>query len=502
MDVDTVTPTNDTLTILQNYVPSLVGAVVLLVAGWLLAIFLSRLVQHVLQKMELSSRISDAIADEDATEPQRVEYWVGRCVFWLLMLFVLVGFFQVLGVTQVTEPIIRFLNQIFEYAPRLIGPALLILIAWLLAKFLRIAVRKGLRASRLDERLESQALIGDGRGVLLSDTIAEAVYWLTLLVFLPAVLSALDLGGLLDPVRGVVNELLGYLPNLLAAAVILIVGWFVARILRRLVTNMLAAAGADRLGAQVGLAQTTGHQSLSGLAGLVAYVLVFVPVLIAALNALQISAVTRPVSLMLTKALAAVPNLFAGALVLIVAIIVGRIVAGLASRLLAGVGFDGLPRKIGFGSDTLAGSKRLSEVTGSLILIAIMLFATIEALSLIGFSAFAELIEDFLVFASRILFGIVIIALGIFLGRLAGDFVRSANPPQAALLTVVARGAVVILSFAVGLQQMGIGEDIIALAFGLSLGAVAIAAAIAFGFGGRDAAADAIRRWQEQVTKD
>ena len=306
----------------------------------------------------------------------------------------------------------------------------------------------------------------------------------------------------LEPVREVVRELLGYLPNLLAAAVILLVGWFVARVLRRLVANTLASAGADRLGSDVGLSSVTGKQPVSEVAGLIVSVLVFLPVLIAALNALDIDAVTDPISAMLSKSLAAIPNVFAGALVLIVAYIVGRIVAGLVARVLSGIGFDALPQRIGFSAEMVSGSRTLSDVAGSLVLIAIMLFATIEALELIGFSAFAELIADFLVFASRILFGIAIIAIGILLGRIAGQFVRSANPPQAGLLAGIAQTAIVVLSFAVGLEQMGIGEEIIALAFGLSLGAIAIAAAIAFGLGGRDAAGEAIKRWRQDLPKE
>lgn len=501
METNAPAAAGDTMVMLQNYVPSLFGAVVLLVAGWFVAMFLSRLVEQALQRTDISTRIADAIADEDGGEPQRIEYWIGRGVFCLLILFVLVGFFQVLGVTQVTEPIVRFLNEIFEYAPRLIGPALLVLIAWVLAKFLRIVVRRALRSSQLDERLQGELDAEDARPLSLSDTLADAVYWLTLLVFLPAVLSALDLGGLLEPVRGVVNTLLGYLPNLLAAGVILVVGWFVARILRRLVTNMLSAMGTDRLGAQIGLEADGGRQSLSALAGLVVYVLVFLPVLIGALNALSIDAVTRPVSDMLSKMLTAIPHVFAGALLVVVAFIAGRIVAGLVAGLLAGAGFDRVPEKIGFRSDRVAGSRSLSEIAGQLVLIAILLFACIEALVLMDFQAFAELVGDFVVFAARILFGIAIVGVGILLGRLVADFVRSANPPQVRLLAVGAQAAVVVLTSAIGLQQMGVGADIISLAFGLTLGAIAVAAAIAFGFGGRDAAGEIVADWRRRLGK-
>tara|TARA_R110002110_G_scaffold81444_8_gene211857 strand:- start:1085 stop:2593 length:1509 start_codon:yes stop_codon:yes gene_type:complete len=492
---------SDTVNLIQAYVPSLIGAVLILIVGWFVAAYLARLVERGLNKSNLGPRVAMAVATDDGTQPKKIERWISRGVFWLFMLFVLVGFFQVLGVSQVTEPITRFLNRIFEYLPRLIGPIVLVLVAWLLAKFLRVVVRKAVNASNIEKRMSGASAIDAGEKAPLADTLSDAAYWLTLLLFLPAVLSALDLGGLLEPVRDVVNEILGYMPNLLGAAVIMVVGWFVARVLRRIVTNLLSATGTDALAERVGIEKAVGDQKVSGLVGLIVYILVFVPVLVAALNALQIDAVTQPVSAMLNEVLSALPNIFAGALVLIIAYVVGRIVAGLSTNLLQGIGFDTVPQKIGLGGSSVTGTKTLSEIVGYLLLVTIMLFATIEALGLIGFTAFAALVADFLVFAARIVLGVVIIALGVFIGKVVADVVRSANPPQAEALANIARVAVIILAFAMGLEQMGVGEEIITLAFGLSVGAVAVAAAIAFGIGGRDIAADIIADWRARMSK-
>ena len=353
---------NETVSLIQAYVPSLLGAVLILIIGWFLAAFVSRMVERALDKTRLGSRIAGAVADDEVIQPRKIERWISRSVFWVLMLFVLVGFFQVLGVSQVTEPITRFLNRIFEYLPRLIGPFILVIVAWMVAKFLRIIVRKSIRASNFETRISGDPSVA-GKAPL-ADTLSEAAYWLTLLLFLPAVLSALDLGGLLEPVREVVNEILGYMPNLLGATVILIVGWFVARILRRIVTNLPSAAGADAVAERAGIDKAVGEQKVSGLIGLIVYVLIFIPVLVAALNALQIEAVTQPVSAMLNEVLGAVPNLFAGAVVLVIAYVVGRIVAGLVTSLLQGVGFDTVPQRIGLGGSSVTGTKTLSEITG------------------------------------------------------------------------------------------------------------------------------------------
>ena len=122
----------------------------------------------------------------------------------------------------------------------------------------------------------------------------------------PAVLGTLQLQGMLGPVQAMVNDILGMLPNILAATVIGLVGWGLALIVRKLVTNLLAGTGADRMGENAGL---RGTMPLSRLVGLVLYVFVLVPALIAALNALKIDAVTAPATEMLNAVMRAIPNM-------------------------------------------------------------------------------------------------------------------------------------------------------------------------------------------------
>ena len=169
------------------------------------------------------------------------------------MLFVLVAFFQTLGLTIITEPLNRLLSRLFEFAPNLLGAGVLLVVAWFVASALRFIVSKALGATRLDDTLSSQAGLSEDRQVPMSETLANVVYWFIFLLFLPAILSALGMAGLLAPVQGMVDNLLRFLPNVLGAAVIGVVGWFVARIIRQVVTGLLKAAGADRLGERVGL---------------------------------------------------------------------------------------------------------------------------------------------------------------------------------------------------------------------------------------------------------
>ncbi len=502
MEQKLITTVRDAAQMIWAYVPNLVGALTVLVIGWILAGWLARIVRIGVEKMGLVGRLSKVTSVVDVKDAKSIEHWVGKGVFFILMLFVLVGFFQVLGMEQLTLPITGFLNAIFQYLPRLIGPVVIAIIAWLVATFLRLAVRRGMAATKLDERVGKDADLVGAQKLPLADTAGEAVYWLTFLVFLPAILSSLEIDGLLGPVRVVVDQILGYLPHLFAAGLILFVGWLAARIIRKVVTNLLMSVGTENLSERVGLHAALGKQNLSGLIGLVVYVLILIPVIVAALNAMELEALTQPASQMLNEILAILPNLFAGILVLVIAYVVAKIVASLATGVLTGAGFDSLPQRLGLKSKGEPKGRAASEVAGYILMVAIMLFASIEAFELIGFDTASDLISEFLVFSSHVLLGLLIISLGLFLAKIVADTITGMSFPNSALLAMVARVAILILSVAMGLGEMGLGDEIIGLAFGLTLGAVAVALAIAFGMGGRDAAAQVVSKWAANALSD
>jgi hypothetical protein len=335
----------------------------------------------------------------------------------------------------------------------------------------------------------------------LAQTLGEVVYWLVFLLFLPGVLGALGLEGLLAPVQTMLDRALGFLPNVIAAGAIVLIGFFVAGLVQRIVTNLLAAAGADGLAERVGLGASMGGGRLSSLLGLVVYVLIAIPVLTAALDALGMEALTRPISDMLSTILNAIPSVFAAAILIAIAVAVGRVVATLVAGLLAGLGFDALPARLGVGGAMPAGGRRPSEVAGSVVMVLIVLFAAMEAARLLGFATLAALVAQFLVFLGHVLLGVVIVAIGLFFANLAYGAARGSGMAGARLLANVARVAILVLAGTMALREMGLGDEIITLAFGLTLGALAVAAALAFGLGGREVAGRELREWVDDAKR-
>lgn len=482
---------------LGGNLPGLLAALAVLIVGWLAAFVVAAIVRSLMKRTQLDDRLAIWLGDDDTLPHDTFERWIPRIVYYVVLLFVLVAFLQTLGLTVVTEPLNRLLGEIFEFAPRVGGAGMLLIAAWIIGTVLRLAVTRILQATNFEDRLGSAAALDSERRVSISRTLGDAVYWLIFLLFLPAVLDTLALQGLLLPVQSMLDQVLGFLPNLLAAALIAAVGWFIARILQQITANLLAALGLDQLSENVGLTAVLGKQRLSGVAGLIVYILILIPVLVAALNALQLDAITGPASNMLDAILAAIPLVFAAALLIVIAYVVGKVVGGLIANLLAGVGFDRVLALFGVGDEDRAG-RMPSDIAGSLVQVAIILFASVEASRLLGFAVLADLVAQFLVFAGQVLLGLVIFAIGLYLANLAASVIDASGNEQAKLLALAARVSIIVLAGTMALSQMNLASDIINLAFGIVLGSAAFALALAFGLGGREVAARQLEEWKRK----
>ncbi len=93
----------------------------------------------------------------------------------------------------------------------------------------------------------------------------------------------------------------------------------------------------------------------------------------------------------------------------------------------------------------------------------------------------------------------VIIAVGLWIAGLAHRAIRGLGGNSSAMYAGIARFTVLGLVFAMGLRAMGIADDIVNLAFGLTLGAIAVAAALSFGLGGREAAGKQMEHWLSRL---
>ena len=472
---------------LGTHIPQLLGALAIFILGWLIAVLVRAAARKTLGFIGVNHRFGKLTGTG-----VDIEGAVALALFWLVILLTLVAVFNSLNLALVSGPFSAFTTQLFEYAPRMLGGLVLALVGWLVASVVRAVSQKLLDRTQLDEKLSEHADMAP-----IGQSLSGALFWLVILLFVPAILGALQLEGLLDPLRAMVTKTLDMLPNAVAALIIGGVGWILATVLRNLTTHLSHTAGVDKLGNRAGLAETV---RLSRVIGLLVFVAVFLPSLIAALDALKVEAISRPATDMLHTLLQAVPNLIAAALILVVTWLVASFASQLLTTLLATLGFDTLPARIQMAHAFERTSA--SAVVGRVALFLAMLFATVEAAAQLGFAQVSDIVNSFIRFGGDILLGSAILVIGFWLANVAYAAIARAGGPGTTGLARIGRYAILALVIAMGLRAMGIADDIVNLAFGLTLGAVAVAVALSFGLGGREAAGKLMDHWLARFRRE
>jgi hypothetical protein len=143
----------------------------------------------------------------------------------------------------VVDPVKAMLVKIFGYVPALAGAIVILVVGWLVAKLLEAVVARVLKAIRLDQASDkagiSNVLAQGEIKLTLSELIGAMIYWIIILVVIATALSALNLGIAAD----LITRLVEYVPNLLAAIFILVVGALLANFVSTVVRTTASNAG-------------------------------------------------------------------------------------------------------------------------------------------------------------------------------------------------------------------------------------------------------------------
>ena len=513
-----------------QHLPGILTALAVLVIGWIIAKIIAMLVGKALRKTGAGAKLSNMVSPKGDVDASKV---VSKGVFYMLMLFVLIAFFNVLDLPMVSKPLDAFLVQVFDYAPRLLSALGLGVVAYVLARVVKEVTKGGLEAVDIDTRLAnigkdasalksaagsaldsttraiagaddddldlggddegfsfgddsgSVAVVDDG-SAKLSQSIPEAAYWLIFALFIPAIIGALNIPGLKEPIEETFTKLLDFLPNLIGAGVIGLVGFFIAGLVRKVVSNLTAAFGVNKIASKIGLGGS--GTKISDILGLLSFIIILVPLSAAALDKLGIETISKPVNEIVQRVSSLLPGFLGAGVVIAVAFFLGRIVSKLAEELLSGVGFDSVPQKLGLNLSNANPEQTPSKIGGKVVLGGIVLMGLTQALPMMELGPLAAHVDTFSAFAVRLFVGLVILALGMFLSTMAANQITGSGMENSKMLATIARCAILVFAGGFALQHIGVSSTIVNTAFMSLLGGLGVAVAIAFGWGGRDAA--------------
>lgn len=467
-----------------------------IIVGLFVAWIVGRLGAYIVKRILNSAKVDERVSDSLGTKAQ-ITKWVSGFTFWALFIFVfvqLLNFAQnVIGLqtAAVQSPLSALLA---DWVGKLISVGISLLVAWIIASVLKFLVVRVLNATKLDERLGEK--VSGKKAANMNESIGKTVFWLVFLVFIPSILNSLGIGQAADSVQGLVDQVISYVPGIIGAVIILILGGLLARILRQIVTGFLEGVGVDSLGERVGFSKSKEAQQLSTLLGTVVYVIVMVTVIGQALASLQLDVLTNISEQILGSVTGVILSVLGAVVVLGIAYYVAKFISEIVTSLLAGIGLDRLPEALGFKT---AKDANLSGVVGYVVLVGVMLFAVQGTAQSVGLSDIADLVGELIGFAGSVLIGIVIFIAGIYLANVASNVITTAGGKDAAFLANIARWAILIFVAGIALSQAGV--TLAENAITIILVAIGAAFALAFGLGGRDAAAQQVDKWFNRKSK-
>ncbi len=381
-------------------------------------------------------------------------------------------------------------TQFGNVLPGVLGAILVLILGFFIAGIVRRIVKRLMLKTSVDEKLATKL----NTSINIGDFVAKLAYYLVVIYTLLIALNLLGVESVLQPLEDMMRKFVGFLPNIVGAGVITFAGYMISSIASE-ATGFLSTR-LENFGHKIGL--NAGSISLSKIVKQVVFIFVFIPILIIALDTLNMDAISKPASEMLGSVLNAVPKIIAAVILLGVFFIIGKYVVSIVTELLRNLGLDNMAEKMGISS--IIGNTSFSSLIGNVALFFIMFTGVIAAADKLELGQVQTILNDVFGIAGRVFFGMIILMLGMFVSNIAVKALEKSEGNG--YMIPIVRFAVLGIFLAFALHTMGIAESIVNLAFGLTLGAVAIAFALSFGLGGREAAGKQMDHFFTNIRKD
>jgi small-conductance mechanosensitive channel len=201
-----------------------------------------------------------------------------------------------------------------------------------------------------------------------------------------------------------------------------------------------------------------------------------------------------PLENALSTFLSYLPQLVGAIIILIIGYVVARILEAVVGRALQAVGFDRWMERGGIKQffDRAQTNYTPATVLGLLVFWFVFIIAITMAADALGIPQVSAVLGQLIAYIPSIIAAILILILAALLANFLSGIVRGATGSD--LLASIARYAIIVYAVFAAITQLGIAVELTAPTFLIVLGAVALAAALAFGIGGREVARDILEK--------
>ncbi|HFI0507436.1 TPA: mechanosensitive ion channel [Streptococcus suis] len=384
--------------------------------------------------------------------------------------------------------------------PGVIRMLVLVIIAFSLASLLRKLTLSGLNKIQFSQKLQEWGVIKpEDNGQSLIKTLGQLVYFLVILFFLPSILSGLNISSTVDPISSMFEKFFAFIPNMIAAGLILFVGTFFCNFIKSLLVAFL-----ERLDIDTWYAKVTGQEKLPidtkqliSVLATVVYVLIFIPILTLALETLGITSISQPIVTILNQVIGILPHVLVALVLIAVGSFVAKLIGNLLENLLETAGINAYSKYL-FAKEEV--SFELSAIITQVVRAIIIVFFFIQAIQVLNLEVFNAVGSALLGYLPSLISAIAIVILAIIASNLVANFLQKVT--DSPLVITFVRYLMIVFAVFMALDQLKFAQHIVQSTFTIILGALAVAFALAFGLGGREFAARQLEKLEKKINKE
>lgn len=203
----------------------------------------------------------------------------------------------------------------------------------------------------------------------------------------------------------------------------------------------------------------------------------------------------------------AVPQIIGAILILLIGWLIAKLIKKIFVKLLKLVKLNWLTEKTGIEKFLKEGGIKITAVDliGSLVYWIIMLIVIMSALNTLQLTSAKDLFGQIILYIPNIIVSILILLLGLYAAKFVSQAIavalKNMNDESAYLIEKITYYFIVVLTIFIVLSQLNIAKNIVTIAFLLILGAFCLAFGLAFGLGGKDYAADLLKKFKDKEIK-
>ena len=390
------------------------------------------------------------------------------------------------------------MDQIMEIIEQIWAIDLVRFIVFLLAAFIaagiaKLLVTKVLKLIKVDKLFDKWG-INDGPVGTSMNFVGRLVYLIVFLMFLPSALDALGLTSVSDPISGFVTSFVDYLPRIIAAVILVYVGIFVALIVGQVVKVLL---GKTKIDALIEADDEEGKKVvlLSDIIVKIVMSVIILITIVQALTVLQIDAISGPALTIVDAIFGAIPSIILAAVVISVGLLVASIACGLLQNVLLAAGFDGIVAKV-LPQLKVSATKIVVSIVKTLIII----FVVAQAVEVLNLAILTTVVTAVIGYLPLVIKAAVIAFVAFIGAGMIEGLILKSNPKMVTVAKIVKIAIYTLAAFMI-LSQLELAQNIVTIAFVVTLGAIAVAFALAFGLGGKDFAKKTLDKVDDKIEK-